>query len=74
MEGSLFLMCLSSFSAVFVVLCFLAIMMRIIIAFFPDKKLVPVPDDTPIFAAISSVYAKLYPGGRVTKIEEIKKT
>ena len=73
MEGSLLLMCTSSFTAVFTVLCFLAIAMRIIIALFPEKKLETVADDAPIFAAISSVYVKLYPGGRVTKIEEIKK-
>lgn len=73
MEGSLLLMCVSSFTAVFSVLCFLAIAMRIIIALFPEKELETVPDDEPIFAAISTAYAKLYPGGRVTKIEEIKK-
>ena len=75
MEGSLLSMCVSSFAAVFTVLSFLAIAMRLIIMVFPEKvaELVkPVSDDEPIFAAISSVYAKMYPGARVTKIEEVK--
>ena len=75
MEGSLLSMCVSSFAAVFTVLSFLAIAMRLIIMVFPEKVVevvAPVSDDAPVFAAISSVYAKMYPGARVTKIEEVK--
>ena len=74
MEESLLLMCVSSFIAVFTVLSFLAIAMRVIITLFPEKKVEAAQDDVPIFAAINSVYAKLYPGVRITKIEEIKRT
>jgi len=72
MEGNLFSMCVSSFTAVFVVLAFLAVAMRILIVVFPEKKVAIATDDAPIFAAISSIYAQRYPGARVTKIEEIK--
>lgn len=75
MEGSLFSMCVSSFAAVFLVLSFLAIAMRIIIMIFPETQpeTAAVSDDAPIFAAISAAYAQRYPGARVVKIEEIKK-
>ena len=73
MEASLFSMCISSFVAVFTVLTFLAVAMRLIITVFPEKKVVAVVDDAPVYAAISSVYAQRYPGYRVTRIEEVKK-
>ena len=75
MEESLLSMCVSSFAAVFLVLSFLAIVMRLLIMVFPEKvvrAVAPVSDDAPIFAAISAAYAQKYPGHRVTKIEEIK--
>ena len=72
MEESLFSMCVASFMAVFLVLAFLSITMRLIIKVFPERKVEKVLDDAPVFAAISSVYSQLYPGYRVVKIDEEK--
>lgn len=73
MESSLFSMCMASFAAVFLVLTFLAVAMRLIIVMFPEKQEDAGTDDAAVFAAISSTYARLYPGTRVSNIEEIKK-
>jgi hypothetical protein len=69
MEANLFMICISSFVSVFTVLAFLAIAMRLLIALFPDKK---DETDPAIVAAIGSTYAVLYPGARITKIEEVR--
>ena len=71
MEINLFMICISSFVGVFFVLTFLAISMRLIIIIFPEKKVV-LPDDEPLYAAISSTYTQRFPGTRISKIEEIK--
>ena len=73
MESSLFAMCMASFTAVFLVLTFLAIAMRLIIVIFPEKQEEAGVDQAVVYAAISSTYARLYPGTRVSNIEEIKK-
>jgi len=72
MQLNLFSMCISSFAAVFTVLAFLAVTMRLIMILFPEKK-VPVSDDAAVFAAITSTYARMYPGMKVTNITEEKK-
>ena len=70
MEASeLLLICISAFIAVFIVLSILAIIMRIIILIFPEKDM---GSDTAILAAIVSSVTRLYPGTRITKIEERK--
>ena len=71
MEINLFMVCLSAFVGVFFVLVFLAIIMRLIMVIFPEK-MEAAPDDAPLYAAVSSVYARIYPGTRICKIEEIK--
>ena len=73
MESSLLTMCMASFIAVFFVLTFLAIAMRLIIVIFPEKQAVAGADEAAVYAAISSTYARLYPGTRVSNIEELKK-
>ena len=69
-EVNLFMVCISSFVGVFFVLTFLAVAMHLIVRIFPEKE-DAAPDDKPLYAAISSSYARLYPGTRISKIEEI---
>jgi uncharacterized membrane protein YqjE len=66
----LMLMCLSAFIAVFVLLSVLALIMRVIIAVFPEK--VQLVSDTAVLAALATVVSSVYPGTRVTKVEEIQ--
>ena len=75
MDTKLLWICVSSFTGVFAVLTFLAITMHLITLIFPAKKLIAKAagsDDAVVYAAISSTYARLYPGTKVSKIEEIK--
>lgn len=61
--------CLSAFSAVFILLAFLAFFMRIISWIFPDH---PDDEEEAVYAAIASVYQTRFPGTKITKIEELK--
>jgi len=75
MDTQLLWICISSFSGVFCVLAFLAVTMHVITLIFPAKKIIAKAagsDDAVVYAAISSTYARLYPGTKVSKIEEIK--
>lgn len=72
MENNLLMVCVSSFAGVFFVLAFLAFAMRLIMVVFPEKKIESSPDDSAMYAAISSAYSQLYPGTRISHIEEIK--
>ena len=72
MQLNLLSMCISSFAAVFTVLVFLAVTMRLIMIVFPEKKAGTGDDEAAIFAAITSSYARLYPGMKVTNIKENK--
>ena len=61
--------CISAFVAVFFILSLLAIIMKIILALFPDRE----KDEEPAYiAAITSTVHSYYPGTKITKIEEIK--
>lgn len=75
MDTKLLWICVSSFAGVFSVLTFLAITMHAITLLFPEQKISKSPgsDDAVLYAAISSTYARLYPGMKVSNIEEIKK-
>ena len=64
---NLFAVCGLAFGAVFVLLAFLALAMHLITLFFPERRS---PTDPTVVAAISSTVATLYPGARVTRIEE----
>jgi hypothetical protein len=68
-EANLALMCLTAFVAVFVLLALLAGVMEIIMLLFPQKAL---QVDEAHVAAITSTYSALYPGAKVTRIEESK--
>jgi len=61
-----------SFSAlltVFIILSGLAVIMQLIIRFFPFKE---TTEDVAIYSAIASVHSSLYPATKITKIEELK--
>ena len=62
--------CASSFLAVFLLLSVLALIMRLILIVFPDKEVDKA--DPAYVGAIATVYQTLYPGTRITKVEEIK--
>lgn len=70
MEYNVIECCFFSFLAVFILLGLLAILIRIIMAVFPDGEQV---DNAPMVAAIHTAVAATFPGARVTRIEEIKK-
>ena len=72
MQLNLLSMCISSFAAVFTILTFLAVVMRLIMIIFPEKKIETAPDDAAIYAAITSNYSRIFPGTKVTNIKEIK--
>ena len=59
--------CGIAFLAVFVLLSLLAGVMSLITVVFPERKRIV---DPALVAAITSSVASLYPGARVTKIEE----
>jgi hypothetical protein len=65
----LLVICVSAFAVVFATLILLALVMRAIMAVFPEKVVI---SDSTILAAIASVVAANYPGTKVTKVEEIK--
>ncbi len=65
----LLVICVSAFVVVFLILTLLALVMRLIMAVFPEKV---VKADSAYLAAIASVISTIYPGTRITKVEEIK--
>ena len=72
MQVNLFMICISSFVGVFFVLIFLAVAMQLIMYIFPEKIIETGSDDAAIYAAVTSTYARLYPGTRISKIEALK--
>jgi hypothetical protein len=65
----LLFVCLSSLLAVFVLLTILAVTMRILVAVFPEKL---AKSDAALLAAVTTAVASIYPGMRVTRVEEEK--
>jgi hypothetical protein len=65
----LLVVCLSAFVAVFVLLTFLAVVMRILMAAYPAKV---GGLDSATIAAVSAAAAYAFPGTKVTKVEEIR--
>ena len=61
--------CVSALFAVFIVLLLLAILMRLIIVAFPEKR---ANGDLGIYAALAATYSSIYQELKITKIEEIK--
>ena len=66
-ETSLPAICLTAFVAVFVLLAMLAMVIRLIPLAFPLRG---TSDDAALLAAMSAAVAMVYPGARVTRIEE----
>ena len=64
---SLFSACLIALISVFVLLGALALIMKLITVVFPDHV---ASMDPVLVAAISTAVASMYPGARVTRIEE----
>ena len=64
---SLLSVCSIALAAVFVLLAFLAVVMQLITVVFPERAATV---DAALVSAISSVVASVYPGARVTRIEE----
>lgn len=59
---------ISAFIAVFFLLSFLSLLMKIIISIFPEKTK---KDDLALYAAISTNINKIYPNSKITHIEEV---
>ncbi|MEE9555409.1 MAG: hypothetical protein V3W18_14070 [candidate division Zixibacteria bacterium] len=66
---NLVMVCASAFVGVFLLLSFLALVMKAITAVFPQKS---AGSDAAILAAVASTVSSAYPGTKITKIEEIK--
>ncbi len=71
-DYQLLFVCLSSFAAVFVLLTILAVTMRALIAVFPKVSEKLATNDAALLAAVTTAAASLYPGMRVTRVEEDK--
>ena len=63
----LLMVCVSALLAVFVLLTLLALVMRGLIAVFPEKT---GKADPAMLAAVASVAAAVFPGSKITKVEE----
>jgi competence protein ComGC len=61
--------CVAAFISVFIVLSVIAIFMRLILLVFPS---VQKDNDAAIYAAIGATVNNLFPGTKITKIEEEK--
>ncbi|MCK4657771.1 MAG: hypothetical protein KAT85_12085 [candidate division Zixibacteria bacterium] len=68
-SSDLVFICISAFLAVFVLLSVLAVVMRIILVLFPEKES---GIDAVVVAAVTSTVSAIYPGTRITKIEETR--
>ena len=68
---NLLVICTSAFVAVFLLLTFLAVVMRLLIAAFPQKVEVGGIDHATI-AAVTAAAMFAFPGTRVTKVEETR--
>ena len=62
--------CAAAFAGVFTLLCVLAVVMRLILIIFPQKE--ETADSMVMASVATSVYQSLYPGSRITRVEEIK--
>ena len=71
-SNQLLFICLSSLLAVFVLLTVLAVTMRILVAVFPATLEKLAGSDAALLAAVTTAAASIYPGMRVTRVEEEK--
>jgi hypothetical protein len=65
----LYMICGVAFLAVFVILTFLAFLMRIIMLIFPEKV---AEIDSALIAAVAATVQTVFPGTKITKLEERK--
>jgi hypothetical protein len=68
-SSNLVVICTTAFMAVFILLSILALVMRLILFLFPAKEAV---SDAAVIAAVTSMYQTIYPGTKISKIEEAK--
>jgi hypothetical protein len=61
------MVCVSAFLAVFVLLSFLALAMRGLIAIFPEKT---ATTDPALLAAVAAAVSAVYPGSKIARIED----
>jgi Na+-transporting methylmalonyl-CoA/oxaloacetate decarboxylase gamma subunit len=64
--------CGIAFLTVFLVLTFLAAVMRALLAVYPGTEDHPETIDASVVTAITSAVTEAFPGSRVTRIEELK--
>ena len=64
--NELYLICGIAFLIVFLILAFLALLMRIIMLIFPEKR---VGVDAAMIVAVTSAVQSLFPGTKITKIK-----
>jgi Na+/H+-dicarboxylate symporter len=69
-EANLLMICVAAFCAVFLLLAFLALLMKILINVFPEK----VKDelDAAMLAAVSASLSVVYPQTKITKVEQVR--
>ena len=60
---------ITAFISVFVLLTILALLMRLIMTIYPQKR---VTADMAVVAAVTTAVQAMYPGMQITKVEEIK--
>jgi hypothetical protein len=68
---NLLVICTSAFVAVFLLLTFLAVVMRLLMAVYPQTVDAGGPDPA-ILAAVTAAATYAFPGTKVTKVEEIR--
>ena len=69
-EPNLLMICVAAFCAVFLLLAFLALVMRILINVFPEK--VKEEIDAAMLAAVSASLSVVYPETKITKVEQVR--
>jgi hypothetical protein len=69
-ENSLFIVCTAAFAAVFVLLSFMAVAMRLLIMAYPAE--LRASHDAALVAAITTTMDVTHPGTTVTKIKEVR--
>jgi hypothetical protein len=64
--NNLYLICGIAFLTVFVILAILALLMRLILLIFPEKR---TEVDAAMIAAVTTAVQNLFPGTKISKIE-----
>jgi hypothetical protein len=63
------MICITAFSGVFVLLALLAVVMRVLMSVFPEKA---AGVDAATLAAVSAALSVVYPGTKITKVEQLR--